>query len=120
MDSAATTSSPRFPASRRSSIRSPSGRRSSRGSPPCRRPTGSRSATSRGSATTGSRARLDAQGRLLVPPIVRSAAAGMSGEVVVSARIDHLVVWNRERFEKRLEEHPFTDDDFAKLAERGI
>ena len=67
----------------------------------------------------GQQAKLDAQGRLLVPPIVRTAA-GMSGEVVVSARIDHLVVWNRERFEKRLAEHPFTDDDFANLAERGI
>jgi MraZ protein len=67
----------------------------------------------------GQQARLDAQGRLLVPPIVRTAA-GMNGEVVVSARIDHLVVWNRERFEKRLAEHPFTDDDFGQLAERGI
>jgi MraZ protein len=58
----------------------------------------------------GQQARLDAQGRLLVPPIVRSAA-GMNGEVVVSARIDHLVIWNRERFEKRL---------VSRLAERGI
>ena len=67
----------------------------------------------------GQQARLDAQGRILVPPIVRTAA-GMNGEVVVSARIDHLVVWNRERFEKRLAEHPFTDDDFSLLAEKGI
>ena len=67
----------------------------------------------------GQQARLDGQGRLLVPPIVRSAA-GMNGEVVVSARLDHLVVWNRERFEKRLAERPFTDDDFNQLAERGI
>ncbi len=67
----------------------------------------------------GQQARLDGQGRLLVPPIVR-AAAGMNGEVVVSARLDHLVVWNRERFEKRLTDTPFTDDDFGQLAERGI
>ena len=67
----------------------------------------------------GQQARLDGQGRLLVPTILRSSAT-MSGEVVVSARIDHLVVWNRERFEKRLAEHPFTDDDFSLLAEKGI
>ena len=67
----------------------------------------------------GQQARLDGQGRLLVPQIVRTAA-GMNGEVVVSARLDHLVVWNRERFEKRLAERPFTDDDFNQLAERGI
>ena len=62
---------------------------------------------------------LDGQGRLLVPTILRSSAS-MSGEVVVSARIDHLVVWNRERFEKRLTEHPFSDEDFSLLSERGI
>ncbi|MEO8198292.1 MAG: division/cell wall cluster transcriptional repressor MraZ [Thermoanaerobaculia bacterium] len=67
----------------------------------------------------GQQSRLDGQGRLLVPTILRSSAT-MSGEVVVSARIDHLVVWNRERFEKRLSEHPFTDEDFGLLSERGI
>ncbi len=67
----------------------------------------------------GQQARLDGQGRLLLPPILRSTAL-MTGEVVVSARIDHLVVWNRERFESRLAERPFTDEDFQLLAERGI
>lgn len=67
----------------------------------------------------GQQARLDGQGRLLLPPILRSTAL-MTGEVVVSARIDHLVVWNRERFESRLGERPFTDEDFQLLAERGI
>ena len=67
----------------------------------------------------GQQSRLDGQGRLLVPTILRSSAT-MSGEVVVSARIDHLVVWNRERFEKRLAEHPFSDEDFGLLSERGI
>lgn len=67
----------------------------------------------------GQQARLDGQGRLLLPPILRSTAL-MTGEVVVSARIDHLVVWNRERFESRLAERPFSDEDFQLLAERGI
>lgn len=67
----------------------------------------------------GQQMRLDNQGRLVVPSILRQSA-GVAGEVVVSGRLDHLVVWNRERFEKRLDDRPFTDDDFQALAERGI
>jgi len=67
----------------------------------------------------GAQGRLDGQGRLLIPAILRTTAT-IAGEVVVSARLDHLVIWNRERFERRLAEAPFTDDDFAALAERGI
>ncbi len=67
----------------------------------------------------GAQARCDGQGRVLIPAILRGAAT-ITGEVVVSARLDHLVIWNRERFERRLAEAPFTDDDFAALAERGI
>ena len=67
----------------------------------------------------GAQVKLDAHGRLLMPPILRDRAA-MTGEVVVSAQIDHLELWNRERFELRLAEQPFTDDDFRALSERGI
>ena len=67
----------------------------------------------------GQQSRLDGQGRLLVPTILRSSAS-MSGEVVVSARIDHLVVWNRERFEKRLTAHPFPDEDSSQMSGRGM
>ena len=67
----------------------------------------------------GAQVKLDAQGRLLLPPILRERAA-MAGEVVVSAHIDHLEVWNRERLERRFEENPFDDEDFRALAERGI
>lgn len=68
----------------------------------------------------GQEARLDTQGRMLIPPILREKA-GMTGEeVVVSAQIDHLVVWNRERFERRLDDEPITEDDFRALSERGI
>ena len=67
----------------------------------------------------GAQLRLDGQGRLLMPAILRDRAA-MAGEVIVSAQIDHLEVWNRERFETRLADRPFTDDDFRALAERGI
>ncbi|MBV8200923.1 MAG: division/cell wall cluster transcriptional repressor MraZ, partial [Acidobacteria bacterium] len=67
----------------------------------------------------GQQSRLDNQGRLLIPPILRESA-GMTGEVVVSAHLDHLVVWNRDRFARRLEQQPFTDEDFRTLSERGI
>jgi MraZ protein len=67
----------------------------------------------------GQQSRLDNQGRLLIPQILRESA-GMSGEVVVSAHLDHLVVWNRDRFARRLEHQPFTEEDFRTLSERGI
>ncbi len=67
----------------------------------------------------GQQARLDNQGRLLIPQILRESA-GMNGEVVVSAHLDHLVVWNRDRFARRLEQQPFTEEDFRALSERGI
>ncbi len=67
----------------------------------------------------GQQVSLDGQGRILIPQILRESA-GMNGDVVVSARLDHLVVWNHDRFVARLEEQPFTEDDFRALAERGI
>ncbi len=67
----------------------------------------------------GQPATLDAQGRLVLPPILRDSA-GMDGDVVVSGRIDHLVVWNRERFEARMSDEPFGEEDFGVLSEFGI
>jgi MraZ protein len=67
----------------------------------------------------GQQLTLDAQGRLVIPPILRESAE-MNGEVVVSAHLDHLEIWNRERFEERLAKQPFTEEDFRALAEHGI
>jgi MraZ protein len=67
----------------------------------------------------GQQLRLDGQGRLVVPAILRESAA-IAGEVVVSGSLDHLVVWNRERFVRKLAEEPFTEGDFQALAERGV
>ena len=67
----------------------------------------------------GQQVGMDPQGRILIPQILRESA-GMNGDVVVSAQLDHLVVWNRDRFVARLSEQPFTEDDFRALAERGI
>ncbi|MGD2114803.1 MAG: division/cell wall cluster transcriptional repressor MraZ [Acidobacteriota bacterium] len=67
----------------------------------------------------GQQARLDSQGRIVVPQILRESA-DIQGEVVVSAHLDHLVVWNRERFEERLVQEPFTEDDFRALSDLQI
>lgn len=67
----------------------------------------------------GQQLTIDSQGRIVLPQILRESA-GMNGEVVVNAELDHLVVWNRERIAKRLADEPFTDDDFRVLSEHGI
>lgn len=67
----------------------------------------------------GSQAQLDAQGRVLLPQLLRESA-GMTGEVVVSGRLDHLEVWNHDRLRERFAEQPFTDEDFDHLSEKGI
>ncbi len=67
----------------------------------------------------GQHSKLDSQGRVVVPPLLRESAE-MTGEVVVSARLDHFEVWNKQRLQKRFTERPFTDDEFDYLSERGI
>ncbi len=67
----------------------------------------------------GQQLKLDAQGRAVVPQILRDKAQ-ILGEVVVSGRLDHLEVWNRERFEQMLLEEPFENEDFDSLSELGI
>jgi MraZ protein len=67
----------------------------------------------------GQQVKVDVQGRILIPQILRESA-GMNGDVVVTGELDHLVVWNHERFLKRLEEEPLTDEDFRALTQYGI
>ena len=68
----------------------------------------------------GQVATIDAQGRIVIPPMLR-ASASMAGEVAVLGLQNHVAVWNRKRLEERLfETAPFTDDDARKLAEYGI
>ena len=67
----------------------------------------------------GQQLKLDSQGRAVVPQILREKAQ-ILGEVVVSGRLDHLEVWNRELFEQMLLEEPFGDDDFETLSGLGI
>ena len=62
---------------------------------------------------------VDRQGRVSVHPRLREAA-GMAGEVAVIGQQDHLAVWNNERFVKRLERDPFSEEDAHALSELGI
>ena len=67
----------------------------------------------------GQPGRLDSQGRVMVPALLREGAA-MTGEVVVSGRLDHLEVWNHERLRERFDSEPFSDEEFQYLSEKGI
>ncbi|HEV7765676.1 MAG TPA: division/cell wall cluster transcriptional repressor MraZ [Thermoanaerobaculia bacterium] len=62
---------------------------------------------------------LDAQGRVLVPQVLRDVA-GISDDVVVLGSQDHLIVWNEQRIQKRLSESPITAEDFKELELHGV
>jgi MraZ protein len=62
---------------------------------------------------------LDAQGRVLVPQVLRDVA-GISDDVVVLGNQDHLIVWNEQRIQKRLSETPLTAEDFKELELHGV
>ena len=67
----------------------------------------------------GQTAEFDAQGRVLIPPRLREAAA-MAGEVDVLGQMEYLEVWNHDRFVSKLQRDPYTDDDARALADFGI
>jgi MraZ protein len=67
----------------------------------------------------GQQTQLDNQGRLVLPQNLREVA-GLDGDAVVFGSIDHLEIWNRERFERSLRESPLSEGDFIELAEKGI
>ena len=62
---------------------------------------------------------MDAQGRILIHPLLREKA-GIHGEVAVLGQQNLLVVWNRRTFEERLEEQPLTDDELRELEATGF
>ena len=62
---------------------------------------------------------MDAQGRILIHPLLRERA-DVRGEVVVLGQQDFLEVWNRAAFEERLQADPLTDADLGALADLGI
>lgn len=62
---------------------------------------------------------IDAQGRLLVPQILREVAK-ISGEVVVLGKEDHLEVWNSERIASKIFDEPVGPEDFKELELHGV
>ena len=62
---------------------------------------------------------LDPQGRVSIPTHLRDLAS-IIGDVRVLGRIDHLEVWNEERFAQKLQRELWTDEDGMRLSEHGI
>lgn len=63
---------------------------------------------------------IDAQGRILIPAMLREKAQ-MTGDVVVLANPQGLNVWNHARFEEQnLLANPWTTDDDRNLGALGI
>ena len=62
----------------------------------------------------------DAQGRFVIPPILREAAHLAGGEVAILGQVDHLAIWNKNAFTSKVNAEPLTADDFAALSELGI
>lgn len=67
----------------------------------------------------GQEAEMDSQGRVLIPYQLR-ARGEMLGDVAVMGYLNYLEVWSLDRFEARMAQDPFTDDDAAALARLGI
>jgi transcriptional regulator MraZ len=67
----------------------------------------------------GQTGRMDTQGRILIPALLRESAA-MRGEVAVIGYLVYLDVWNMERFRDHLEKSQLTDDDEQTLSNLGI
>ncbi len=62
---------------------------------------------------------LDAKDRLIIPQVLRRSAA-LEGELIILGKLNHLEIWNLERFRKEMEENPFTEEDARALASLGI
>lgn len=67
----------------------------------------------------GSEAEMDAQGRLLIPQILREKA-NLMADVVVFGMQTYLEVANREAFVANMDANPLTSEDEKKLADFGL
>jgi MraZ protein len=67
----------------------------------------------------GQMAKMDSQGRILIPALLRESAA-MRGEVAVLGYLNYLDVWNMERYREHLEREGLTDEDIQGLSDLGI
>jgi MraZ protein len=67
----------------------------------------------------GQQSEFDAQGRVLIHPLLRRSA-GVIGDVAVMGYLSYLEVWELEKFQQRLINDPYTEDDEAAIARLGI
>lgn len=67
----------------------------------------------------GQEAELDAADRILLPSLLRDRA-GATGDVFVVGYDDHLEVWNRSRFESKMQAEALDDTDLENLARFNI
>ncbi|MGH9828878.1 MAG: MraZ C-terminal domain-containing protein, partial [Blastocatellia bacterium] len=67
----------------------------------------------------GQTAEIDAQGRILVHPLLRESAQ-LVAEVDVLGYLQYIEVWSANRFKAKLESQPYTDEDAASIALLGI
>ncbi|HSB64356.1 MAG TPA: division/cell wall cluster transcriptional repressor MraZ [Thermoanaerobaculia bacterium] len=65
--------------------------------------------------TYGQVARMDAQGRLLVPSLLREVSA-LEGDALVLGQTDHLKLVDRAKHLKALRSTTVTDEDYDELA----
>lgn len=62
--------------------------------------------------------RIDSKGRVLIQPYLRKSAMMDGEELIVIGRIDYLVVWNKEAFEKEVLSEPFDENAFWEIIGR--
>ncbi len=67
----------------------------------------------------GQMTEMDAQGRMLLPQLLRESAK-VTAEVVVLGAQTYLEVVNHDDFKAKLEAEPLTDGDLAELAGFGL
>lgn len=67
----------------------------------------------------GSEEKVDRQGRLLVPALLRESA-GMKGPVKIQWQLSHMLVLSEANYELEIEANKLTDADFDLAAELGL
>lgn len=61
---------------------------------------------------------IDAKGRVLIPPRLREKT-GLRVEVAIVGMNNYLEVWDAERLEAKLDQHPLTGDEIDRFASLG-
>jgi len=67
----------------------------------------------------GQQSTMDAQGRVLIHPLLRKSAQ-VVGDVAVLGYLSYLEVWELDRFQQRLLSDAYTEEDEAAIARLGI